>query len=115
MAAILVEAGRVEQAINAVNRIADLWDRAWVQAEVVGELIKARHIEQALEIAIGIKDPWMQARALVTVVRSGESGGDGEITYKTICELLLSPYARDHIDVIPFAMIERLLIEGHQI
>ena len=70
---------------------------------------------QAAQAATAIQDPEKRIRALATLARSVETDGGGEMIYNTVCEVLLSPYARAYLDAIPVAVIERLLTEGRQL
>jgi hypothetical protein len=104
-------AERADEAINAAAAVANSAKRAEALAEVAGVLIQVGQPGQAVSAAAHIENLRQRTRVLAMVALSVE-GEDDNVFIDAICEVMLSPYARENMAALPVPVIERLAAEG---
>jgi hypothetical protein len=108
---LLAMAARADEAIGAAADIPDSGKRAEALAQVAGVLIQIRQFGQAIRTATHIESLRQRSRVLATIALSAE-GEDNDAFIDAVCEVMLSPYARDNMAALPVPIIERLAAEG---
>jgi len=111
LANLLAMAERADEAINAAAAVANSAKRAEALAEVAGVLIQVGQPGQAVSAAAHIENLRQRTRVLAMIALSVE-GEDDNVFIDAICEVMLSPYARENMAALPVPVIERLAAEG---
>lgn len=108
---LLAMSVRADEAIGAAAGISDPGKRAEALAQIAGVLIQVGQPDQAIRAAIQIESLRQRARVLAIIALSAE-GECNDASMDAVCEIMLSPYARDNMTALPVPVIERLAAEG---
>jgi hypothetical protein len=74
-------------------------------------LIEIGRPDQAVRVVTRIENVRRKARTLAAIALV--TGGEDENTFmNAVCEIMMSPYARENLAALPVSVIERLADEG---